>query len=74
MENLTKEELSKFVKEISQSPEFKKAIENEMKKNLNGNSMDKKILDASTNILTQLFKALWQKRTFWKSSLSTKPN
>ena len=74
MVDYTKEELADMAKKVSQTPEFKKLIENEVKKNLKSGETEKTILDVSSNVLTQLFKALWQKRSFWKSSLSNKPN
>jgi uncharacterized protein (DUF169 family) len=38
----------------------------------NNRDMDDQVVLITKNVLTQLFKALWVKRSFWKSGLSNK--
>lgn len=38
----------------------------------NNREMDDQVVLITKNVLTQLFKALWVKRNFWKSGLSNK--
>ena len=57
------------------SSEFKDKIEKIVKDKLKNNKeLDDKVVDITKNVLTQLYKTLWTKRNFWKSSLSNKGN
>ena len=38
----------------------------------NNKDMDDQVVLITKNVLTQLFKALWVKRSFWKSTLTNK--
>ena len=74
-EDLNKSDINKAVKVYMDSYEFKDKIEKIVKDKLKNNKeLDDKVVDITKNVLTQLYKTLWTKRNFWKSSLSNKGN
>lgn len=74
-EDLNKSDINKAVKVYMDSSEFKDKIEKIVKDKLKNNKeLDDKVVDITKNVLTQLYKTLWTKRNFWKSSLSNKGN
>lgn len=40
-----------------------------IQKELGTRNIDDKIVDLSTKVVVELFKTLWQKKSFWESSL-----
>ena len=57
------------------SNEFKSKVEKIIKDRINNDkALEDKVVEISRNVLTQLYKALWIKRTVWKSMLSNKGN
>ena len=74
-EELTKSDVSKEVKVYMDSNEFKKKIEKIVKDRIkNEKELEDKIVDITSNVLTQLYKTLWIKRAVWKNNLSNKSN
>jgi len=74
-EELTSADVSKGVKTYMDTAEFKSKIEKIVKDRLkNDKELDDKVVEITKNVLTQLYKALWVKRAFWKSQLSNKSN
>ena len=74
-EELTKTDVDKSVKAYMSSAEFKSKVEKIVQDRLKNNKeLDDKVVDITKNVLTQLYKALWVKRAFWKSNLSNNSN
>jgi hypothetical protein len=72
-EDLTKADVSKEVKVYVNSNEFKSKIEKIIKDKLKDNKeLEDKVVDITSNVLTQLYKQLWIKRAVWRSGLSNK--
>ena len=74
-EELKKSDLSKEIKIYMDSNEFNKKIEKIVKDRIkNDKELEDKIVDITSNVLTQLYKTLWIKRAVWKNNLSNKSN
>jgi len=74
-EELNKSDVSKEIKIYMDSNEFNKKIEKIVKDRLkNEKELEDKIVDITSNVLTQLYKTLWIKRAVWKNNLSNKSN
>ena len=74
-EELTKSDVSKEIKVYMDSNEFKKKIEKIVKDRIkNEKELEDKVVDITSNVLTQLYKTLWVKRAVWKNNLSNKSN
>lgn len=74
-EELTKSDLSKEIKIYLDSNEFKKKIEKIVKDRIkNEKELEDKVVDITKNVLTQLYKTLWVKRSVWKNNLTNKSN
>ena len=71
-EELKKSDLSKEIKIYMDSNEFNKKIVKDRIKN--EKELEDKIVDITSNVLTQLYKTLWIKRAVWKNNLSNKSN
>lgn len=72
-EELTKSDIKDEVIRVIDSDELKdkiaKLIAKELKKNP---EIENQIVDITKNVITQLYKTLWVKRSFWQSQLSNK--
>jgi hypothetical protein len=74
-EDFTKTDAKDVVKKYMDSNEFKSKVEKIIKDRINNDkALEDKVVEISRNVLTQLYKALWIKRTVWKSMLSNKGN
>ena len=74
-EDLTKNDVSKEIKIYIDSATFSTKIEKMIKDKLKNNKeLEDKVVEITKNVLTQLYKTLWTRRSFWKSNLSNKPN
>lgn len=72
-ENLTKADVSKEFKVYMNSQEFKTKIEKIVQDKLKNNKeLEDKVVEITSNVLTQLYKALWVKRGLWRNNLSNK--
>ena len=71
--NDDKKEIEKIVKkEIKDFMDTTKAHEVVVKiiqKELGTKKIDEKIVDLSTKVVVELFKTLWQRKSFWESPL-----
>ena len=66
-----KSEISKYMN----SSEFKSKVEKIVKDRIkNEKELEDKVVEITKNVLTQLYKALWVKRSVWKTMLSNKGN
>jgi hypothetical protein len=74
-ENLNKAEVSKEIKVYMDSDAFKAKVEKIVKDRLkNEKELEDKVVEITKNVLTQLFKSLWTKKSFWRDNLSNKTN
>ena len=74
-EELNKSDVSKEIKIYMGSNEFNKKIEKIVKDRIkNEKELEDKIVEITSNVLTQLYKTLWIKRAVWKNNLSNKSN
>lgn len=72
-EALDKADVKDEVINILGTAELQKKIEKMVADKIKGDkALEDKMVEISRNVLTQLFKALWTKRSFWKSGLSNK--
>lgn len=72
-ENASKSDISKEVKVYLDSKEFKTKIEKIVKDRLKDDKeLEDKMVEISKNVITQLYKTLWTRRSFWRSNLSNK--
>lgn len=74
-EELTKSELSKELKIYLDSEAFKTKVEKIVKDRLKTEKvLEDRVVEITRNVLTQLYKALWTKRSFWRDNLNNKTN
>jgi len=65
IERITKKEVKDFLESTQAHTIVIKIIQKE----LGTKNIDDKIVDLSTKVVVELFKTLWQKKSFWESSL-----
>ena len=65
IEKSTRDEIKKFLETTQAQNIVIKVIQNE----LGTRKIDDKIVDLSTKVVVELFKTLWQRKSFWESSL-----
>ena len=74
-EELDKSDVTKAIKVYIDSSDFKEKIERIVKDRIkNEKELENKVVDITKNVLTQLYKNLWTKRSIWVSNLSNKKN
>ena len=72
-ENMTKSDVDKAIKVYLTKDEFKSKVEKIVKDRLkNEKELEDKVVEITSNVLTQLFKTLWIKRTTWRNNLTNK--
>lgn len=72
-EELTKSDVKKELKTFLDSGEFRSKIEAIVKDRIkNEKELEDKVVAITKNVLTQLYKTLWTKRSFWSSQLKNK--
>jgi len=69
MDNTSISDIQKII-----DKELPKKIEALVKKQLDSNTTEEKIVEIVKNCMTQLFKALWTKRGSWKGSIKNDSN
>jgi len=73
LEELTQSDKIEVKKYVLTSRDLEEKINKIVKAKLKNNKeMDDQVVQITKNVLTQLFKALWVKRSFWKSTLSNR--
>ncbi len=74
-EEFTKSDAKSEISKYMNSSEFKSKVEKIIKDRIkNEKALEDKVVDITKNVLTQLYKALWVKRSVWKTMLSNKGN
>lgn len=59
----------KEVKDFLESTQAHSIVVKVIQKELGTKNIDDKIVDLSTKVVVELFKTLWQKKSFWEGSL-----
>lgn len=59
----------KEIKDFFDSTQAHNIVIKVIQKELGTKNIDDKIVDLSTKVVVELFKTLWQKKSFWESSL-----
>jgi hypothetical protein len=67
IERITKKEIKDFMDSTQAHRIVVKTIQDE----LGTRKIDDKIVDLSTKVVVELFKTLWQRKSFWESSLKS---
>jgi len=67
IENIAKKEIKAFMDSTQAHKVVVKMIQNE----LGTKKIDDKIVDLSTKVVVELFKTLWQRKSFWESALKS---
>lgn len=65
IENIAKKEIKSFMDSTQAHKAVLKIIQDE----LGTKKIDDKIIDLSTKVVVELFKTLWQRKSFWESAL-----
>jgi hypothetical protein len=65
IENIVKKEIKNFMDSTQAHRLVVKTIQDE----LGSKKIDDKIVDLSTKVVVELFKTLWQRKSFWESAL-----
>lgn len=65
IENIIKKEIKSFMDSTQAHKIVVKVIQDE----LGTKKIDDKIVDLSTKVVVELFKTLWQRKSFWETSL-----
>jgi hypothetical protein len=65
IERIVKKEINDFMDTTKAHKIVVKMIQDE----LGTKKIDDKIIDLSTKVVVELFKTLWQKKSFWETSL-----
>lgn len=61
--------VKKEIKDFLDTTQAHNVVIKVMQKELGTRNIDDKIVDLSTKVVVELFKTLWQKKSFWESSL-----
>jgi hypothetical protein len=67
IERITKKEIRDFM----DTTQAHKVVVNIIQKELGTKKIDDKIVDLSTKVVVELFKTLWQRKSFWESALKS---
>ena len=65
IERITKKESKNFM----DSTQAHKIVIDMVKKEMGTRDINDKVVDLSTKVVVELFKTLWQRKSFWESSL-----
>jgi hypothetical protein len=63
------ENIVKIINEEMSKSEIVSLINNKIDSNMSSKDFEKKIREISASIMSDLFKALWQRDSMWKSSI-----
>lgn len=65
IERITRKEIKDFLDTTQAHNQVVKIVQKE----LGTKNIDDKIVDLSTKVVVELFKTLWQRKSFWESAL-----
>ena len=61
--------IKKEIKDFLDSTQAHKTVTKMIQDELGTKKVDEKIVDLSTKVVVELFKTLWQRKSFWEGSL-----
>jgi hypothetical protein len=67
IERITRKEIKDFM----DSTQAHKIVIKQIQQELGTNKIDDKIVDLSTKVVVELFKTLWQRKSFWENALKS---
>jgi len=67
IERIVEKEIERFMSSTNATKLVVKMIQDE----LGTKKIDEKIVDLSTKVVVELFKTLWQRKSFWESALKS---
>lgn len=67
IERITRKEIKDFM----DSTQAHKIVIKQIQQELGTKNIDDKIVDLSTKVVVELFKTLWQRKSFWESALKS---
>ena len=74
-EELTKSDVKKEISSFLNSSEFEAKVAKIVKDRVkNEKGIEDKVVDITKNVITQLYKTLWTKRSMWQGQLKNKAN
>ena len=74
-EELTKSDVKKEISNFLNSSEFEAKVAKIVKDRVkNEKGIEDKVVDITKNVITQLYKTLWTKRSMWQGQLKNKAN
>ena len=59
----------KEIKDFLDSTQAHKTVVDMVKKEMGTRDINQKVVDLSTKVVVELFKQLWQRKSFWEGSL-----
>jgi hypothetical protein len=72
-EEFGKKDVTKEISTFMDSKSFKDKVEKIVKDKIKSDKeLEDKVVEITTNVLTQLYKTLWTKRGFWRNDLKNK--
>jgi hypothetical protein len=72
-EELTKSDVKSEISNFLDSSEFKSKVTRIIKDRIkNDKDLEDKVVDITRNVMTQLYKTLWTRRSFWQSQLKNR--
>jgi hypothetical protein len=72
-EEFGKKDVTKEISTFMDSKSFKDKVEKIVKDKIKSDKeLEDKVVEITTNVLTQLYKTLWAKRGFWRNDLKNK--
>lgn len=65
IERITKKEIKNFM----ETTQAHRMVVDMVKKEMGTRDINDKVIDLSTKVVVELFKTLWQRKSFWENSL-----
>ncbi|MBR6516965.1 MAG: hypothetical protein IKT40_09045 [Bacilli bacterium] len=66
---LSEEKLYEIINEEMTKSEISSLINNKIDSNMSSKDFEKKVKEITTSVISELFKILWQRESFWKNSV-----
>lgn len=65
----THSNIHRLIKEELSKPEIISLINAKLENNLSSRDFEKKVKEITSNVVSELFKILWQQKSFWENRL-----
>jgi hypothetical protein len=70
-EKIIKDIVKREMKDFLETTQAHNLVIKMIQKELGTKNIDEKIVDLSTKVVVELFKTLWQRKSFWETSLKS---